>query len=122
MAPNLTLKQKRNVLRTKKGKENEQWVVPLIVFFLWVILMTILMTWVYNHTQSVLLAIIMHSAANGAFNYLPLLPEFTGQLEPFLLLLGLLGLVVTAVVFGDSKHIGFFPGIRTRTLVGEHDA
>ena len=94
---------------------------PLIVFFLWVILMTILMTWVYNQTQSILLAIIMHSSANATFNYLPLLPEYTGQLAPFLLLLGLLGLVVTAVVLGDGRHIGFFTGIRTRTLIGEPD-
>jgi membrane protease YdiL (CAAX protease family) len=92
---------------------------PLIVFFLWVILMTILMTWVYNQTQSILLAIIMHSSANATFNYLPLLPEFTGQLAPFLLLLGLLGLVVTAVVLGDGRHIGFFTGIRTRMFIRE---
>jgi len=77
---------------------------PFYVFLLWVILMTVLMTWVYNHTQSILLAIIMHSAANAAFNYLPLLPEFTDQMEPFWLLLGLLGLMVTAVVLGDGKR------------------
>jgi hypothetical protein len=79
--------------------------------------MTILMTWVYNQTQSILLAIIMHAAANAAFNYLPLLPEFTGQMAPFLLLLGLLGLVVTAVVLGDGMHSGSFTGIRTRTFI-----
>jgi membrane protease YdiL (CAAX protease family) len=77
---------------------------PLLVFLLWVILITILMTWVYTRTQSILLAIIMHAAANATFNYLPLLPEFTGQMGSFLLFLGLLGLVVTAVVLGAGMH------------------
>lgn len=46
----------------------------------------------------------MHVAANATFNYLPLLPEFTGQMTTFWLFLGLVWLVafVVIVVFGPS--------------------
>jgi membrane protease YdiL (CAAX protease family) len=72
---------------------------PLAVFLFWTVLGTILMTWVYNNTGgSILSAILMHSAANASFNYLPLLPEFAGQLTTFAVFLGLISLVVVAVV------------------------
>jgi membrane protease YdiL (CAAX protease family) len=80
---------------------------PFFVFMLWVIIATIFMTCVYNNTSSVLLAVLVHSAANATFNYLPLLPEFTGQIATFWLFLGLLGLVTVAViiVFGPNSLI-----------------
>lgn len=86
------------------GTPNEM---PFFVFMSWVITATILMTWIYNNTGSVLLAILMHSAANATFNYLPLLPEFTGQLTTFWIFLGLLGLVtvVVLIVFGPRSLI-----------------
>jgi membrane protease YdiL (CAAX protease family) len=71
---------------------------PFGVFLLWIILATILITWVYNNTGgSILSAILMHSAANATFNYLPLLPEFVGQMTTFVIFLGLI-FVVTLVV------------------------
>lgn len=80
---------------------------PFDAFMVWVIGATILMTWVYNNTQSVLMAILMHMAANATFNYLELLPEFTGQMHTFGLFLGLVWLVVLAVmlVFGSSTFV-----------------
>jgi len=77
---------------------------PFSAFMLWVVLATILMTWVYNHTQSILLAIIMHATANAAFNYLPLLPEFTGRMGSFWLLLGLLGLMATVMIWRNGPQ------------------
>lgn len=72
---------------------------PFVVFLLWVILATILITWVYNNTGgSILSAILMHSAANATFNYLPMLPEFVGQLTTFLIFLGLMFVVTVLVV------------------------
>jgi hypothetical protein len=59
---------------------------------------TILITWVYNNTKSVLVAILMHSAANATFNYLPLLPEFVGQLTIFWVFIGLLWLITIPVL------------------------
>lgn len=72
---------------------------PFTVFLLWTVLAAILMTWVYNNTGgSVLSAILMHSAANATFNYLPVLPEFVGQMRTFSVFLGLLALFVVLVV------------------------
>lgn len=72
---------------------------PFIMFLLWVIAATILMTWVHNHTQNVLMAVLMHSAANATFNYLPLLPEFVGQLTSFSVFLVVLLAVTIFVIF-----------------------
>ncbi|MEM8857046.1 MAG: CPBP family intramembrane glutamic endopeptidase [Chloroflexota bacterium] len=75
---------------------------PFVVFLLWVLLATILMTWFFNRTGSLLAAILMHIAANATFNYLPLLPEFAGQQVTFLIFLSLLGVIVVSVV-ANSK-------------------
>jgi len=73
--------------------------IPFAMFLLWIILATILITWVYNNTGgSILSAILMHSAANATFNYLPLLPEFVGQLTTFAIFLGLIFVVSVVVV------------------------
>jgi len=72
---------------------------PFTMFLLWTVLATILMTWVYNNTGgSILSAILMHSAANASFNYLPLLPEWVGQMTTFSIFLGLLSIVVAVVI------------------------
>jgi membrane protease YdiL (CAAX protease family) len=80
---------------------------PFAVFLVWVILGTILFTWVYNNTGSMLIAILMHSAANATFNYLPLLPEFTGQIGTFWIFLGMLALAVVVVVarYGSERLV-----------------
>ncbi|MCB0099614.1 MAG: CPBP family intramembrane metalloprotease [Caldilineaceae bacterium] len=77
---------------------------PLYLFMLWVLAATILITWVYNNTRSVVAAILMHVAANVTFNYLPLLPEFTEQMTTFWLFLGVVWLVfvVVVILFGPS--------------------
>ena len=80
---------------------------PFAMFLYWIVLATILMTWVYNHTGgSILSAILMHSAGNAAFNYLPLLPQWVGQLTTFSLFLGLLSVFAAFVVtrLGDDKQ------------------
>jgi membrane protease YdiL (CAAX protease family) len=82
---------------------------PFTVFLLWTVLAAILMTWVYNNTGgSVLSAILMHSAANATFNYLPMLPEFVGQTTTFTVFLGLLALVAILVVsrYGPKTLVG----------------
>lgn len=71
---------------------------PFFVFMIWVLLATLLMTWVYNNSGSIFLAILMHFTANAVFNYLPLLPEFVGQLNTFLVFLSVLALLVAAVI------------------------
>lgn len=74
------------------------------LFMVWVIGTTVLMTWVYNNTHSVLMAILMHMSANAAFNYLELLPEFTGSMFTFGIFLGLVWLfaILVIVLFGTS--------------------
>jgi len=81
---------------------------PFPVFVLWVLPATILITWVYNNTKSILSAIFMHMAANAAFNYLYLLPEFTGQLNTFWVFLGVLWLVTITITisFGYTSLTG----------------
>lgn len=72
---------------------------PFIFFLAWVLLATILMTWIYNHTGgSILAAILVHSAANATLNYLPLLPEWVGQTTTFSIFLSLMLLVVVMVL------------------------
>ena len=78
------------------------------LFMVWVIGATILMTWVYNNTQSVLLSILMHMSANAAFNYLELLPEFTGDMFTFGLFLGVVWVCAILVI------IFFSPTTMTR--------
>ena len=78
---------------------------PFGVFMIWVVTATILITWVYNNSKSVLMAIVMHSTANAAFGFLPLLPEWVGQMTTFWVFLGLLALITVAVVifFGPAR-------------------
>ena len=77
---------------------------PFYVFMLWVVGATMLITWVYNNTRSVIAAVLMHMSANVAFNYLSLLPEFTGQMTTFWLFLGLVWVASAAVliIFGPA--------------------
>ena len=65
---------------------------------IWVVAATILITWVYNNTHSVLLVVLMHVFANLAFGVLPLLPEVTGEQRTFLVFVGLICVVAAVVV------------------------
>jgi len=81
---------------------------PFATFLFWIVLASILMTWVYNHTGgSILSAILMHSAANATFNYLPLLPQWVGQWTTFSIFLALLSGLAAVVVtrLGDGKPV-----------------
>ena len=57
------------------------------VFLLWVVLGTLFISWIYYYTGSVLTSILAHISANSAFNYLHILPEFTGSMDTFWLLI-----------------------------------
>ncbi len=54
-----------------------------LVFMFWVILGSLFIGWIYFYTGSVLTSILAHISANVAFNYLFLLPEFTGSMQTF---------------------------------------
>ena len=80
---------------------------PFTVFMAWVIIATVLFTWVYNNTGSVLTAILLHSTANASFNYLAILPEFTGTMTPFYLFLGIVTTAAALVLlrFGSARLV-----------------
>ena len=81
-----------------------------VVFMIWVMAATIMITWVYNNTRSVLLAILMHVFANLAFGVLPLLPEATGEQRTFLVFVGLISLVsVLVVIINGPKNLSREP-------------
>ena len=71
-----------------------------MVFLLWVILGTLFINWIYYYTKSVLTSILAHISANAAFNYLLILPEFTGSTNTFwLFILYLLVLMMIVYYF-----------------------
>ncbi|WP_416864347.1 MAG: CPBP family intramembrane glutamic endopeptidase [Imperialibacter sp.] len=72
------------------------------VFLLWVVLGTLFMGWLYYYTKSVLTSILTHISANAAFNYLLILPEFTGSTNTFWLLIGYMS-VLMAVVYAVGR-------------------
>ncbi len=72
------------------------------VFLLWVVLGTLFISWIYYFTKSVLTSILAHISANAAFNYLLILPEFTGSMNTFWIFLAYLsGLML--IVFNQKK-------------------
>lgn len=73
------------------------------VFLLWVVIGTFFMSWIYHSTKSVLTAILIHIGANAAFNYLPLLPEFTGSMTEFWVFLVYLSAFVIAIYWVKRK-------------------
>ena len=79
---------------------------PFYVVMLWVLPFTILITWVYNNSRSLVAAIGMHTAANFSFNAFPLIPEMTGTggLATFWVFLVILWVATIAVVivFGPT--------------------
>ena len=79
---------------------------PFYVLMLWIIPFTILITWVYNNSRSLVAAIGMRTAANFSFIAFPLIPEMTGTggLATFWVFLGILWAVTVAIVivFGPT--------------------
>lgn len=70
-----------------------------MVFLLWVVLGTLVISWIYYYTKSVLTSILAHIGANAAFNYLPILPEFTGSMHVFWIFICYLALLIFLVYF-----------------------
>ena len=82
------------------------------VFLLWVVLASLFMGWIYSVTRNVLTAILIHSSANAAFNYLPILPEFTQNMDRFWYLILYLAIFLAIVYFhGRKKWILTGPSI-----------
>ena len=90
---------------------------PFYVFMLWVIPATVLITWVYNNSRSVVTAIAMHTSANFSFGFFYLTPHATGETATFWIFIGLLWAAVIAVVivFGPT-HLS---RTRSRATIGQ---
>lgn len=69
------------------------------VFLLWVILGTLFISWIYYYTRSVLTSILAHISANVAFNYLLILPEFTGSMNTFWLFILYLSVLMIIIFY-----------------------
>lgn len=64
------------------GQLQQQFPFPL--FLMNAIALSILFTWIYNHTQgSVLSAIVLHTAVNGWTYVIPILPQAAGSIRPY---------------------------------------
>jgi uncharacterized protein len=72
---------------------------PLTLFLLQGLALTLVMTWVYNRTRgSLLVAHLLHTASNTAVGIFPILPEQNGgSLQPLWIAVGLLCLLAVAI-------------------------
>ncbi|WP_371376895.1 lysostaphin resistance A-like protein [Thalassotalea aquiviva] len=59
---------------------------PFYLFFIWVVGASLIMGYLYEKTQSVLLAVIFHSSVNFSLNIFLINPEFSGSVLPFSIL------------------------------------
>ncbi|MEQ8807458.1 MAG: type II CAAX endopeptidase family protein [Imperialibacter sp.] len=75
------------------------------VFLIWVVLGTLFMSWIYFYTKSVLTSILAHVSANAAFNYLLILPEFTGNTNTFWWLIGYMSVLMMIVYTVGRKDL-----------------
>jgi len=76
-----------------------------MVFLLWVIVGTLFISWIYYYTKSVLTSILAHISANAAFNYLLILPEFTGSINTFLFFILYMSIMITIVFYVRRKDL-----------------
>jgi membrane protease YdiL (CAAX protease family) len=76
-----------------------------LLFLLWVVLGTLFISWIYYYTRSVLTSILAHMGANAAFNYLPILPEFTGSRTRFWIFLIYLAILLVVVFYKMRKDM-----------------
>lgn len=76
-----------------------------LLFLLWVVLGTLFISWIYYYTRSVLTSILAHMGANAAFNYLPILPEFTGSLNRFWIFIGYLSVSMLLVYYWKRRDL-----------------
>jgi membrane protease YdiL (CAAX protease family) len=75
------------------------------IFLIWVVLGTLFISWIYYCTRSVLTSILAHMGANAAFNYLPILPEFTGNMRTFWIFLIFLTVFLALVFYTWRKDM-----------------
>jgi membrane protease YdiL (CAAX protease family) len=76
-----------------------------LVFLLWVILGTLFISWIYYYTKSVLTSILAHISANAAFNYLLILPEFTGSMNTFWVFILYLSVLMVMILYLKRKDL-----------------
>jgi len=76
-----------------------------MVFLLWVILGTLFISWIYYYTKSVLTSILAHISANATFNYLLILPEFTGSMNTFWFFILYLSIMMAIVFYVRRKDL-----------------
>lgn len=76
-----------------------------LVFLLWVVLGTLFISWIYYYTKSVLTSILIHISANAAFNYLLILPEFTGSMNTFWMFILYLSVMMMLVYWYGRKDL-----------------
>ncbi|TJY38070.1 CPBP family intramembrane glutamic endopeptidase [Pontimicrobium aquaticum] len=76
-----------------------------MVFLIWVILASLFIGWVYYYTKSVLTSILIHISANAAFNYLLILPEFTGSMNAFWFFILYLFVIIFAIFYNKRKDL-----------------
>ena len=74
-----------------------------MVFLIWVLLGTFFISWIYFYTKNVFTSILAHIGANAAFNYLPVLPEFTGSMTVFWIFLTYLSILLTICFLSDPR-------------------
>jgi len=76
-----------------------------MIFLLWTILGTLFISWIYYYTRSILTSILVHISANVTFNYLLVLPEFTGSMNTFLFLILYMSMLMTIVFYVKRKDL-----------------
>lgn len=76
-----------------------------MAFLIWVILGTLFINWIYYYTKSVLTSILAHISANVTFNYLLILPEFTGSMNTFWLFILYLSVLMMIVYYFRRKDL-----------------
>ena len=76
-----------------------------VVFLIWVVVGSLFISWIYFYTKSVLTSILAHMSANAAFNYLFILPEFTGSMQTFWIFLSLMSILMLLVFIVERKDL-----------------
>jgi membrane protease YdiL (CAAX protease family) len=76
-----------------------------LVFLMWVILGTLFISWIYFYSRSVLTSILAHISANAAFNYLLILPEFTGSMDTFWIFVLYMSVMVGMVFYFGREDL-----------------
>lgn len=78
---------------------------PIVLFYLNTIALSILFTWLWQHTQgSVVIAIVFHTGINGWSWVIPILPKVANSLRPYLIGTALLWLMAVIVVMLDNRQ------------------